>query len=503
MPLRAASSLVQFLGQDAGDWSGTPTLSGCAVDSRDVTSGAVFTALSQDSRARHEHIAQAFAQGAGMILTPFAEDVHNNPRVIYCSDLADRVADILCWFYGSSSEWQGDIEVYGVTGTHGKTSTTSYMRTLLDAIEVPAVSLGTLGMLPSPKLSERGWPATGITTPTLHQLPLYFSRAREAGTQAMCLEVSSQAIAEGRVGATTFSAMGITSLGRDHLDFHGTLEAYHKTKCDFVAQIEAPRVIAFEPDDGSELEKFNSSLRSKGKGAQALELIRNDPNKQPALSHSYACWTWYEDATYRCSLLMGGAKRQLNCSARAAFQLENLCFAAAMLNVAGRDAWGALDCLSELPQVEGRLEQVVSNVYVDFAHTPDSVISVLAAISARTQSAIVAVIGCGGDRDRSKRRPMVDACLSFATVVVVTEDNSRSEPLEQIFADMLHGLDDGDLSRIETIADRYEAIERARELQGEGIVVVLGRGHETRLIRNSSSVRMSDAESIRAIWSED
>ena len=494
---------------------GSTPITALAVDSRDVAPGACFAAFSDNAEIRRRHIEQAFSLGAVLVLSCGERaNSHKLQNTVHVADLACRIDDLLHWFYGSAEDWQKGMKLLAITGTHGKTSVAGYVCQLLETVPMPAISIGTLGI--NANFSHRdqnNWHPTGITTPTLRQMPLYLAKCKSAGAKVLCIEVSSQAIAEDRIKGLKFAAVGITSLGSEHLDFHGTLEDYHKTKCDFIGNANASGRLVSLSAPG--LCRLVSRLKSEQNSVSAyLPHTYSDCNWQQAGLADYTSTLRYipqplDTGQGRLSVQIQADQTSWNtrCSASTEFQLENLCFAACLLETAGFAGFEAFSRKRQLGQVCGRFQEVAEGVFVDFAHTPESVETVLRTLSVSyPNSQIVAVIGCGGDRDSSKRRPMLDSCLRYAATVIITEDNARSEPQQQIFADMTMGLSQTDLSKVVEISDRKEAVMRAHELHKANhktsLVAILGRGHETLLHRNQGQVELSDIDLAKSLWNK-
>ncbi|MEZ4407458.1 MAG: UDP-N-acetylmuramoyl-L-alanyl-D-glutamate--2,6-diaminopimelate ligase [Polyangiales bacterium] len=360
------------------------------------------------------------------------------------------------------------MDVAGVTGTNGKTTTAWLLERVLTACGATAGLIGTVAH----RFGETQWPALH-TTPEADDLARRLAAMRDQGAAAVVMEVSSHALSLSRVEAVRYRAAGFTNLTQDHLDFHGTLDAYVAAKRRLFTDL-SPAVAVLNVDDpvGAEFARLSTNpvtlsargdkatlrVLSGGAGADGVDATVDTPEGAVAL---------------RSPL-------------RGAHNVENLLLVLGM-------AWGmgvpyarAAEAVATVDGAPGRLERVAPtagdlgfDVLVDYAHTPDALARVLATLRLTTRGRIVCVFGCGGDRDRGKRPLMGAAVARGADYAVLTSDNPRSEDPARITADAEPGLRDGG-ARYEVVIDRREAIARAVALAREGdVVLVAGKGHET------------------------
>lgn len=387
--------------------------------------------------------------------------------------------------------------VVGVTGTNGKTTTAWLIRDMLAALGVRAAYLGTLGFqLPG---EER---ELANTTPFAVDLANLLAEARERGVEALAMEVSSHALEQGRVLGVKFDAAVFTNLTQDHLDFHGTMEAYGAAKRrlfteyrekEFVAalnmddpvgrtwakELDAP-VIGFGQDE-THLRGLPTSVHIS---PQAVRLDRIDLiaavealdgiSKRPAMDKA------------RLTAGLGGS-----------YNVENLSAATAAMLAVGRSLVEIRDALRKVRPVPGRFEAVPNDreigIIVDYAHTPDALEKLLDAVRPLTEGKVITVFGCGGDRDRTKRPKMARAASQRSDITVVTSDNPRTEDPDAIVAEVEAGIVPGRESV--TVVDRRAAVAKAISLAHPGdAVVIAGKGHENYQIIGREKIHMDDRE---------
>jgi UDP-N-acetylmuramoyl-L-alanyl-D-glutamate--2,6-diaminopimelate ligase len=350
--------------------------------------------------------------------------------------------------YGRPSE---RLEVVGVTGTNGKTTTTWIIAHLLELLGWPTGLIGTL--------------AGAHTTPEAPDLQAAFAEFADAGKRAVSIEVSSHALALGRADAVTFAVGVFTNLTRDHLDLHGTMAAYEASKFSLFEPGRCRRVVVSRDDlSGTRLIR-----RLEQSGREVLTFGHADA-MDIDLAIDGARFTW---RGHHVRFSMGGA-----------FTVLNVLAAAAAVSALGFDDAAIAEHLALVPPVPGRFEPVVAGqsfgVIVDYAHTPDGVAAVLDAARHTTAGRLIVVFGCGGDRDRTKRPFMGEEASKRADVVVVTSDNPRSEDPAAIISDVLAGVPPHRTAITIVEPDRRAAIGIAFAMAERGdVVVIAGKGHET------------------------
>ena len=444
-------------GGDAG-----PPIASLAYDSRAVRPGALFFCVPGERSDGHDHAAQAVAAGAVALVAerPLGLGV---PEVVVPSTRA-AMGPAAARFHGDPS---AELQVVGVTGTNGKTTTAFLARALLQAAGRPCGLLGTVTSV----VGGRERPA-GRTTPEAIDLQADLRAMLDGGERACAMEVSSHALQMGRVAGVRFAAAIFTNLTQDHLDFHGTMEEYFQAKRRLFVP-EAPGVSVVNLDD-----PYGRRLAAELPEAVTFALDRDAAYRAHDVRVGPAgCRLRLEGPGGACSLTLGLPGR---------FNVANALGAFAAVHAVG-GGWDALvGALERGVRVPGRMEPVREGqefaVLVDYAHTPDSLENVLRTARELTAGRVVCVFGAGGDRDRGKRALMGAAAARLADLVVVTSDNPRSEDPEAIIEQILAGAA-GErpvgASRIAVEPDRREAIHRAVALARAGdVVVIAGKGHE-------------------------
>ena len=364
------------------------------------------------------------------------------------------------------------VPVFGITGTNGKTTTAAFLSAILDSARLRSVVFGTL---------------TGArTTPESTELQRAMRRAVDGGAQAVVMEVTSHALVLERTHGITFEAAVFTNLGHDHLDFHGTMEAYFEAK----ALLFVPgttKCVVVNGDDPHGAVLVERCRAAFGAGAVHVFGLADAEDLRETLEASSFTWRGR-----RIELSVGGRHNVMNALAAAttarAFGLDVEAIAAGLASVALVP--GRLQLVNPSP---GRGEP---RVFVDYAHTPDSLEAVLTAVRSAASGRVVVVFGCGGDRDREKRPVMGRVAAELADTVVVTSDNPRSEDPQSIVEAVLAGVPSD--ANVVAVVDRRDAIRRAVAMAGEhDAVVIAGKGHEQGQTFSTGTVPFDDVEEAR------
>lgn len=466
-------ALLQAL---AGEVVGAPVLtrdrrwSGLAHDSRCVRPGDLFVAVPGGQHDGHDHIAAALAAGAVGVVAE--RPVEINVPLVRVSNARRALGRAARLRYGAPS---AALRSFAVTGTNGKTTVAWILRHLLRSLGQPTAMFGTVEYDTGAKLHR-----ARLTTPDALQLQKLLNEAREHGCQNVVFEASSHGIALDRLEACDVHVAIYTNLTRDHLDYHHDLDEYRETKLQLIeivraAQGDWPKGIAYNAADPAW-----QTIPERG-AAMGLVPFRLG---LPSDTSEWSAEPLRESLEGTEFLLRGPVLPDGGLTGRTALpgriNLEN-CLAALAGAVAARiDIGEALASLETLSPPPGRLELVpggplAATVLVDFAHTPDAVRCVLEDLRPLTPGRLIAVFGCGGDRDRGKRPLMGKAATDVADLAVLTSDNPRSENPQRIVEDVLEGV----RGNCEVILDRRQAIARAIESADPAdVVVVLGKGHE-------------------------
>ena len=389
-------------------------------------------------------------------------------------------------FYGEPAK---GMQVVGVTGTNGKTTTVGLLRHLLDAPESPSASIGTLGVLLGDGTPMFG--GSGLTTPGPIELQRVLRALAKLGVKRVAIEVSSHALDQQRVAGVAFAAAVFTNLTRDHLDYHGTMEAYFDAKARLVAML-APDGVAVVNADDPWWSKLTTAPRTVRFGVRESADIRATDVRAAEVRYTPRGSAWL--------LQRGESSRPVALPLIGDFNVANALAAAAAALALGMSLEQVAARLATAPQVPGRLE-LLSNrpaVLRDYAHTPDALARALAALRPFTAGRLIVVFGCGGDRDRGKRPLMALAAKDGADHLVVTSDNPRTEDPERILDDVCAPLAPGTYDRIE---DRRAAIAHAMQLAdpARDLVLLAGKGHETYQIRGTTSHPFDESAIVKEI----
>ncbi|MEM9175944.1 MAG: UDP-N-acetylmuramoyl-L-alanyl-D-glutamate--2,6-diaminopimelate ligase [Myxococcota bacterium] len=487
-----------------------PTIRGIRYDSRQVAPGDLFVALRGTNSDGHDFLERAIAAGAAALLVEEAPDEAQRGLlpIAVVPDSRRALAPIATRFYGNPA---GEMNLVGVTGTNGKTSTTYLVESIL------ARANQRVGLVGTVEIRYAGTREVAVnTTPESLDLQRTLRAMRTEHVEATVMEVSSHGLELGRVEGCTFKVAAFTNLSQDHLDFHGSMDAYFAAKARLFRDHLAPGAIAVVNVDDAAGEKMAGVARDAG--ADVLRVARGadadaDLRLLDASASLEGTRATLEDAEGRFDValpLLGD------------FNLENLLVAVGIGRALGLDAETIASGVAACPQVPGRMERVVGTgrdeptVLVDYAHTPDAVEKLMRAVRPLCDGRLIAVFGCGGDRDRAKRPLMARAAATHADLAIATSDNPRTEDPVAILADVEAGL--GDLVRVEpealfgvdtgrysVVVDRRAAIDLAigGALPGD-TVVLAGKGHEDYQIIGREKFPFDDRlEGRRALLARD
>ena len=450
--LRSAGLLREMRGP------GDVAVLGVSQDSRAVRPGDLFLAWKGTAVDAHDHVDAAREAGAvaAVVERPLGIEL---PQLVV-SDGRRAAALTAQAVMGDPSR---RLFLVGITGTNGKTTTAMLVRHLLSPRGGCAV-VGTLGLVDAGGVR----PGTeGLTTPGPVQVATWLRQLADEGTSTVVVEASSHALEQRRLDGIRFAAGVFTNLTQDHLDYHADLGAYLAAKARLASLVHPGGWLVVNRDDRAwdGLDAAGRRVRSFAVDAPA------DVRAERVLSDARGS---------RFKLVMEGACADVELPLLGAYNVENALAAAAVASVVGMSVERVAGALATVPQVTGRLEMVVREpfaVIIDFAHTPDALEGALGTLKPLTRGRLIVLFGAGGDRDRTKRRPMAESVARRADLVVLTSDNPRTEDPEAILDDLARGLQGRAYARI---ADRREAIRHALSQARPGDTVVLaGKGHET------------------------
>jgi len=461
-------------------------VAGVTADSRHVAPGWLFAALPGARADGRKFIGEAVARGAAAVLAPegtgWPEGVPPRP-LLHDPEPRRRLAQIAAALAGAQPRI-----VVAVTGTNGKTSTVEFLRQIWTLAGRPAASLGTLGLI-APSFSAG--PPPGLTTPDPIALAEKLAALARAGVQHAALEASSHGLDQFRLDGVRFSAAAFTNLTRDHLDYHGTEQAYRQAKLRLFAELlpaGAPAIVQADIDPAT-LDALRDiagrkklALRSVGERGDAVRLLRVVPRPDGQVLEIEAA----------------AARRTVALPLPGRFQADNALLAAALAQALGEAQ--AFDLLWRLTGVRGRMELAArlpngAAAYVDYAHTPDALERLLTALRPHTEGRLHVVFGAGGDRDRGKRPLMGAAAARLADRAIVTDDNPRSEDPAAIRAAVRAACPDA----LE-IGDRAAAIAAGLDGLAPGdLLVVAGKGHEQGQTIGDTTIPFDDVAVIRRL----
>jgi UDP-N-acetylmuramoyl-L-alanyl-D-glutamate--2,6-diaminopimelate ligase len=436
------------------------------VDSRAVAENWMFAALTGACTNGRHFVADAAGRGASAVLGQGDRPAALPERIAWLDAVDPRasLAEVARRLHGAPDE---DLAVVGITGTDGKTTTAHLLSAALDGAGWPSGTGGTLGQRFREVERE-----TALTTPEAPELYRFLEQSRRDGARAVVLEVSSAGLAAKRTEGMRFAAAGLTGIGHDHLDLHGTLEAYASAKRRLFEGLGRDAVAVLPAED-----PWTESFR-RACPAERIETFGSEPGADWIVGEP-------EIARDRSSFEFAGPglpRRRITWARTAPWDARNLAAAVALACAVGADPEAALSGAQHAGPVPGRWERIQRGqpftVVVDYAHTPPALERALRAARTECAARVLLVFGCGGDRDRAKRPLMGRIAAERADVAIVTDDNPRGEDPEAIATEIMTGAGEGG-AWMERVADRGEAIAMAVSLAGEGdLVLIAGRGHE-------------------------
>ena len=479
LPLFALLTEVEVLAQH-----GNPNVpvAGLTLDSRQAGPGVLFCALRGTATDGHNFIDKAVAQGAAVVL---CEELPTelNPATTYVqvADTAAALGPVASAFYGHPSR---QLTLVGVTGTNGKTTCATLLHKLLRELGYHAGLLSTV----QNQIDETVIPSTH-TTPDAIRLNELLARMVAAGCTHACMEVSSHAVAQGRIGGLRFAGGVFTNLTHDHLDYHGTFDNYLKAKKAFFDALPKTAFALTNADD-----KRGAVMLQNTAGRRASYSLRSAADFRARLVDNSLA-----------GLLLDIEGREVHFRLIGVFNAYNLLAVYGAAVLLGEDPTEVLTVLSGLTTAPGRFEPVtvpgqpIAGL-VDYAHTPDALENVLQTLhqTRRPEQRIITVVGCGGNRDATKRPIMARLAAQLSEQVILTSDNPRDEDPLAILDQMQAGILPPADAHVQTIADRRQAIRAAVALARPGdLVLVAGKGHETYQEIKGVKNHFDDREELR------
>jgi UDP-N-acetylmuramoyl-L-alanyl-D-glutamate--2,6-diaminopimelate ligase len=460
--------------RDLADVDSDSEVTGFAIDHRKVAPGAIFGAFRGAVSNGEDFVPQAIERGAVAVVASPEALVSEVPHL---ADAEPRrlFAELAARFYGPYPE-----TTVAVTGTNGKTSTVEMTRQIWRMSGHRSASIGTLGVTTADDQVK-----TGLTTPDIVTFLSNMAGLKRMGMTHVAYEASSHGLDQHRAEGVPLSAAAFTNFSRDHLDYHETMEAYFEAKMrlfEALLPIDKPSVIwTDDPKSGEVIERTRRRghpVLTVGRTGETIRLLEQTPTplgQTLMLEHA--------GKAHRLPLPLIGA-----------YQASNVLTAAGLVIATGGDWETTFSAMQRVSPVRGRLERAVISragvpVYVDYAHTPDALEAAVAALRPHVEGRLITVFGAGGDRDQGKRPEMGAVATRMSDVVIVTDDNPRSEDPARIRADILAGA-----RGATEVAGRREAIAEAIRIARAGdIVLVAGKGHETGQIVGDRVLPFDDA----------
>ena len=458
---------------------GDVSISGIADDSRAVQAGFLFVALSGGKTDGANYINQAFANGAAAVIA--SKGAYAGSRKVIAVENPRRILALAASrFYDRQPE-----TIVAVTGTNGKTSVSVFVRQIWEAMGFRAASLGTIGVV-----GPQGGKYLSHTTPGPVQLAQLAAELRDDGVRHLAIEASSHGLEQHRLDGLQLAAGGFTNLTRDHLDYHQTFENYFKAKMRLFSELLPQGAAAVINMDSPQGEDILAVAVARGlvpyrvghKGTELKLLEQKAAGLEQLLNVETA------GGVFEIALPLVGD-----------FQVSNALVAAGIVIASGGDVSQTFHALENLKGAKGRLELVGrkptgGSVFVDYAHTPDALETVLNSLRPSATGKLIAVFGCGGDRDKGKRPIMGEIAMRIADHVIVTDDNPRSEVPASIRRQVLSAA-----THAQEIGDRAKAIRVGVDLLTAGdILLIAGKGHEEGQIFANQTLPFVDHDAVAA-----
>ena len=480
--LSLAKSLMEF---DSKIFNQQVVISGVSINAQKVVPGDLFIAFAGANTHGISYLEQAISNGAVAVLSDkkieasIPSFIHPKPREI--------VGAISAWLYGHPFE---SLKAVGITGTNGKTTTANLVKQIWQLNSIKSGLVGTLGVEIADEKLE-----SARTTPEADDLQAIAAAMVEQGCKNLVMEVSSHAIDQGRIKGAKYEVVAFSNLTQDHLDYHLSMENYFQAKANlFATEYAKAAVINIDDSYGKKLSK-------------QVKIPVVTVSRKESTADWYLAKAEIKNGLYQVEIKSkSGEILSENFALLGDYNLDNLLLAVAIVSSAGLSLDKIASTISKLQSVPGRLESINAGqkftALVDYAHTPDAVERVIATVKSATSGKIIGVLGCGGDRDASKRSLMGHALFNGCDLAIFTSDNPRSESAEAILKQMTAGIDLGKKGLVEI--DRKSAINLAVEnAQSGDVVLLMGKGHESGQEVNSVVTPFDDrvelAESIKRL----
>jgi UDP-N-acetylmuramoyl-L-alanyl-D-glutamate--2,6-diaminopimelate ligase len=480
---------------------GAQEITGLSYDSRRTQPGDLFFSTARDPIAARSHVEQAFNRGArGVVVKEWNGGARSAVTIIECERPRLLMGAVAAHFYGTPSR---NLDLVGITGTSGKTTTTYLLRSIFEAAGRRPAIIGTIGIFSGERKIS-----SGLTTPESIDFEAALDALRREGINEVTAEISSIGLAERRVDELSFRACVFTNLGRDHLDYHGTVESYFAAKLRLFREI-LPRsahheaVAVVNGDD-----PYGESVLAAVRGAKISFGLGHDCNVR-------ATETKIDGDGIEATIEARGHRLKIHSPMLGEINLRNILGASAVSVALGIETDAVVEGVRRCPGAPGRLEAVAARagvkVLVDYAHKPDALAAVLETLRALKPRRLICVFGCGGDRDRGKRPIMGEIAGRFADLPIITSDNPRSEEPQRIIDEIEAGMAITALKRLDPRdarsksgyliePDRRAAIALAlRTAEAGDFVLIAGKGHEDYQLVGARRLDFDDRVVVREL----
>lgn len=455
-------------------------ITGITSDSREIKDGYAFVCIKGVADDGHKYAFDAASKGAAVVITGRKMNVDNE---LVVSDTRELYANMCAKWFGNPAD---SLKLIGVTGTNGKTSITYMLKSILEHLGFKVGLIGTIQNMIGDEIIE-----TKNTTPGVYELNRLFAQMKDKCCQYVVMEVSSHALDQKRVYNLTFDAAIFTNLTQDHLDYHITMENYLAAKKRLFSMCKT----AIVNSDDEYCEKLIEGLDCK-----VVSYSLSDDSTYSAKAIKYS------PTSVEYELVSNNILNHIKFNTGGKFSVYNSMCAAVTAIELGLPIGKISEAIELIKGIKGRAESVPTgrdfSVIIDYAHTPDGLKNILKTFRDCEKNRVIALFGCGGDRDKTKRPIMGSIAVRYADYVIVTSDNPRSEDPDEIIKDILVGAD-GTKTPVKVITNRIDAIKYAISIaQPKDIVVLAGKGHETYQILNTGTIHLDEREVVFEALSE-
>lgn len=455
-------------------------ITGITSDSREIKDGYAFVCIKGVTDDGHKYAVDAASKGAVVVITEKEMHVDNE---LVVADTREVYANMCANWFGKPAD---SLKLIGVTGTNGKTSITYMLKNILEHFEFKVGLIGTIHNMIGDEIIE-----TKNTTPGVYELNRLFAQMKEKGCQYVVMEVSSHALDQKRVCNLNFDAAIFTNLTQDHLDYHITMDNYLDAKKKLFSMC---KIAVVNGDD-----EYCTKL-VEGLACKVVSYSLGDDTTYSAKAIKYG------PTSVDYELVSNNVLNHIRFNTGGKFSVYNSMCAAITSVELGLPIVEISKAIASINGIKGRAESVPTgrdfNVIIDYAHTPDGLKNILKTFSDCEKNRVIALFGCGGDRDKTKRPIMGGIAARYADYVIVTSDNPRSEDPEEIIKDIMVGIN-GSKTPVKVIVNRIEAIKYAISIAQAGDIIVLaGKGHETYQILNTGTIHLDEREVVAEALAE-